>query len=272
MGSSEEERLVQMVHDFMESDAPPPPPTTPSTTGTTSLHQQTLLLLEGILGDNTHAEMEVFEKALKHVRDAGDERKRSKVNKRLMMRLRMDGYDASLCRSSWVATMECPGGDASHLCSAEAEGDYEFIDIVMVDGNGVSARIIIDIDFRSQFELARPTLAYTQLSSILPPIFVGKEEKLKKVVSLLCSAAQQSLRERGLHIPPWRRSSYMQAKWLSCCQKASTIPYTSSSIQDIAKLKGRHASTKSKGRDAESKGPKGSALSSQFSHLSINCC
>lgn len=45
MGSSEEERLVQMVHDFMESDAPPPP-TTPSTTGTTSLHQQTLLLLE----------------------------------------------------------------------------------------------------------------------------------------------------------------------------------------------------------------------------------
>ncbi|URE18420.1 hypothetical protein MUK42_36219 [Musa troglodytarum] len=272
MGSSEEERLVQMVHDFMESDAPPPPPTTPTTIGATSLHQQTLLLLEGILGDNTHAEMEVFDKALKHVRDAGDERKRSKVKKRLMMRLRMDGYDASLCRSSWVATMECPGGDASRFCPAEAEGDYEFIDIVMVDGNGVSTRILIDIDFRSQFELARPTSAYTQLSSTLPPIFVGKEEKLKKVVSLLCSAAQQSLRERGLHIPPWRRSSYMQAKWLSCCQKASTIPYTSSSIQDIAKLKGRHASTKSKGRDAESKGPKGSALSSQFSHLSINCC
>ncbi|RRT40441.1 hypothetical protein B296_00038889 [Ensete ventricosum] len=237
--------------------------------------------------------MEVFEKALKHVSDAGDERKRNKVKKRLMMRLRMDGYDASLCRSSWVATVECPGGDASRFCSAEAErpppsccqpkqtltshlllaaGDYEFIDIVMVDGNGASTRIIIDVDFRSQFELARPTLAYTQLSSILPPIFVGKEEKLKKVVSLLCSAAQQSLRERGLHIPPWRRSSYMQSKWLSCCQKASTIPYTSSSIQDIAKLKGRHASTKSKDRDAESKGTKGSALSSQFSHPSINCC
>ncbi|URE10668.1 hypothetical protein MUK42_10825 [Musa troglodytarum] len=124
--------------------------------------------------------MEVFDKALKHVRDAGDERKRSKVKKRLMMRLRMDGYDASLCRSSWVATMECPGGD------------YEFIDIVMVDGNGVSTRILIDIDFRSQFELARPTSAYTQLSSTLPPIFVGKEEKLKKVVSC-CAQLHSSL-------------------------------------------------------------------------------
>lgn len=82
--------------------------------------------------------MEVFEKALKHVRDAGDERKRSKVNKRLMMRLRMDGYDASLCRSSWVATMECPGGDASHLCSAEAEGPRSCVCIHIIGLNPLS--------------------------------------------------------------------------------------------------------------------------------------
>ena len=30
-----------------------------------------------------------------------------------MMRLRKDGYDASLCRSSWVATTEHPGGNVT---------------------------------------------------------------------------------------------------------------------------------------------------------------
>ncbi|EHA8590026.1 hypothetical protein COCNU_scaffold014405G000010 [Cocos nucifera] len=260
MGVSEEEMLVQMVHDFIESDTSSIPTPIPSSSQAISLHHHSCLLLEGLLGSATDAEMEVFEKALKYVREMGDERKKSCVKKRLMMKLRMDGYQASLCRSSWVATLECPGGD------------YEYIDIVMAEENGASCRLIVDIDFRSQFELARPTSAYTQLSCILPPIFVGKEEKLKKVVSLLCSAAQRSLKERGLHIPPWRKSSYMQSKWLSCCQKASTIPYLNIlSTKELAQT-GRNGFSQAEVRGSRPKGKQGSGLSSQFSDLSINCC
>jgi len=94
------------------------------------------------------------------------------------------------------------------------------------DGDSNRGRLIVDIDFRSQFELARPTSAYTELSNTLPSIFVGNDEKLREVVSLLCRAAQESLKESGLHIPPWRKSKYMQSKWLPCFHKASAIPLT----------------------------------------------
>lgn len=57
-------------------------------------------------------EIEVHERAMKHLREIGEERRtRSLLKRRLMMRLRKDGYDASLCRSSWVATAEHPGGN-----------------------------------------------------------------------------------------------------------------------------------------------------------------
>lgn len=93
-------------------------------------------------------------------------------------------------------------------------GDYEYIDVMMKESNG-SVRLIVDIDFRSQFELARPTQAYQDLSNSLPSIFVGTEEKLNDIISLLCAAAKQSLKEKGLHVPPWRKASYMHSKWLS---------------------------------------------------------
>ncbi|XP_073003981.1 uncharacterized protein [Typha latifolia] len=257
MGSlEEEERLVQMVHHFMESD-------TPSTPNTILPSSQAIPLyhLTGILESSTEAEMEVLEKVSKYVKKMGKERQRSSVQKRLMMRLIKDGYDASLCISSWVATMEYPGGD------------YEYIDIALAEESGILTRLIVDIEFRSQFEVARPTKAYTQLSSILPPIFVGREEKLKKVVSLLCSAAQQSLKERGLHIPPWRRSSYMQSKWLSSCHKACIPGSYSKGVSQKSSTGGSHSHTK----DRRGEGPKegrheGAGLSSQFSEFSINCC
>jgi len=101
-----------------------------------------------------------------------------------------------------------------------AAGDYEYIDVVVAageDGAGAatsSSRLVVDIDFRSQFQLARPAPWYAHLWARLPAVFVGPRARLRKAVSLLCAAAQRSLRESGLHVPPWRRSGYMQAKWL----------------------------------------------------------
>ncbi|RLN24436.1 uncharacterized protein C2845_PM07G30470 [Panicum miliaceum] len=177
-----------------------------------SMHHQTPSshILEAMVEPSTREGMEIRERAMKHVREMEEERKRSSLKRRLMMRLKKDGYDASLCRSSWVATTEHPGGD------------YEFIDVVVAaeDGAGAatsssgSSRLVVDIDFRSQFQLARPAPWYAHLWARLPAVFVGPRAKLRKAVSLLCAAAQRSLRESGLHVPPWRRSGYMQAKWL----------------------------------------------------------
>lgn len=79
---------------------------------------------------------------------------------------------------------------------------------------GTASRLVVDIDFRSQFQVARPAPWYAHLWSQLPAVFVGPRAKLRKAVSLLCAAAQRSLRESGLQVPPWRKSSYMHAKWL----------------------------------------------------------
>ena len=88
-----------------------------------------------------------------------------------------------------------------------------------------ATRLILDMDFRSQFELARPTQTYKELISTLPSIFLGTEERLDKIISLLCSAAEESFREKGLHVPPWRKAMYMQSKWLSeNCKKVPVIP------------------------------------------------
>ncbi|WVZ67950.1 hypothetical protein U9M48_016962 [Paspalum notatum var. saurae] len=167
---------------------------------------------QAIVEPSTQVEREIHERAMRHVREIGEEKRSSSLKRRLMMRLRKDGYDASLCRSSWVATTEHPGGD------------YEYIDVVVVageDGAGAgaaatasSSRLVVDIDFRSQFQLARPAPWYAHLWTRLPAVFVGPRERLRTAVSLLCAAAQRSLRESGLHVPPWRRSGYMQAKWL----------------------------------------------------------
>lgn len=75
-------------------------------------------LCQGIVGSVTKAEMEVYDRVLvllKYVKKMVNERKSSCVKRKLMMWLRIDGYDASLCKSSWDATFGRLGGDSSIL-------------------------------------------------------------------------------------------------------------------------------------------------------------
>ncbi|CAL5444081.1 unnamed protein product [Camellia sinensis] len=97
----------------------------------------------------------------------------------IVLRLIRDGFEASLCRTSWPATIGRPSGD------------YEYIDVLMKDSNGggdETVRLIVDMDFRSQFELARPTSTYSELTASLPSIFVRTEEKLMEIICLVCLA------------------------------------------------------------------------------------
>ncbi|CAL5442429.1 unnamed protein product [Camellia sinensis] len=70
----------------------------------------------------------------------------------------------------------------------EFTGDYEYIDVLMKDSTGggdETVRLIVDMDFKSQFELARPISTYLELTASLPSIFVGSEEKLMEIICLV---------------------------------------------------------------------------------------
>lgn len=122
-------------------------------------------------------------------------------------RLSALGYDSSICKSRW------------EKCSSYPAGEYEYIDVI-VDGE----RLLIDIDFRSEFEIARSTGTYKTILQSLPHIFVGKADRLGQIVSVVSEAAKQSLKKKGMHIPPWRKTDYMKAKWLSPYSRAVQPP------------------------------------------------
>ena len=67
----------------------------------------------------------------------------------------------------------------------------------------------------AEFEIARPTNQYTSLLDVFPLVFVGKVEELKRVVRTMCNAIKDSMKTMDMHVPPWRRNSYMQAKWFN---------------------------------------------------------
>ncbi|KAJ6413761.1 hypothetical protein OIU84_006547 [Salix udensis] len=266
MGSLEEERLVQMVHDFIESESSTPP-MFPASSNCLSINQAKCFTLQEILRRVTEAETRVLETILKHMRSNNDAEKTTSLKMWLVKRLKMDGFIASICRTSWVTSLGCPAGA------------YEYIGITLKDENGGSTRLIVDIDFRSQFELARPTSLYKELTDTLPSFFVGSEDNLNKIISLLCSAARQSLTERGLHVPPWRTSSYMQSKWLSSCCEATIDSTTGYSSREDGEAENgsRHGYGSSLWTPPMVK-PRirglggGSSLSSQLSSVGINCC
>ncbi|CAJ1903014.1 unnamed protein product [Sphenostylis stenocarpa] len=113
------------------------------------------------------------------------------------------GYDASVCKSRWEKSTFCPAGE------------YEYIDVIME-----KERMVVDVDFRSEFEIARPTKTYKTILQTLPYVFVGTCDRLQSIVAIASEAAKLSLKKRCMHVPPWRKVEYVRAKWIS--------PYTCS--------------------------------------------
>ncbi|KAM5563618.1 hypothetical protein ABKV19_018310 [Rosa sericea] len=108
------------------------------------------------------------------------------------------GYDASVCKTRWEKSPSYPSGE------------YEYIDVIIK-----GERLLIDVDFRSEFEIARPTKSYKAILQTLPYIFVGKPDRLRRIIGIVSEAGKQSLKKKGMHVPPWRKAEYIKAKWLS---------------------------------------------------------
>lgn len=126
----------------------------------------------------------------------------------LVKLLRLSGYDAAVCSSRWQGAGKVPGGD------------HEYIDVVNHNNNGSSSeRLIIDIDFRSHFEIARAVDSYDRILNSLPVVYVGSLNRLKQFLQVMVEAARSSLKQNSMPLPPWRSLAYLQAKWQSPYQR-----------------------------------------------------
>lgn len=91
-------------------------------------------------------------------------------------------------------------------------------------------RVIIELNFRAEFEMARASEEYNRLVERLPEVLVGKVERLQGLIKIMCSAAKKCMKEKKMHMGPWRKQKYMQAKWLGPCEKIMTTCTTALSM------------------------------------------
>lgn len=75
--------------------------------------------------------------------------------------------------------------------------------------------VLIELELRDQFQIARANEEYKKLVSMLPEFYVGRPEYLNGIIRVMCEAAKRSMKEKKIHMGPWRKSSFMQMKW-SC--------------------------------------------------------
>ncbi|KAL6189564.1 hypothetical protein ACLB2K_040951 [Fragaria x ananassa] len=163
-------------------------------------------ILKSLIPCVSVAERNLLADAAKIVENSKNLKQKDELRKIVTDGLFSLGYDSSVCKSKWDKSPSFPAGE------------YEYIDVI-VEGE----RLLIDIDFRSEFEVARPTGAYKAVLQSLPFIFVGKADRLGQIVSIVSEAARQSLKKKGMPFPPWRKAEYVRAKWLSPCTTRTTI-------------------------------------------------
>ncbi|KAI3906939.1 hypothetical protein MKW92_001898 [Papaver armeniacum] len=155
-------------------------------------------LLLGFQDGDSQVRRKIRDETELAVKDIGMSSSEDGFKRNLMTRLRERGLDAGLCKSRWEKTGRFPAGT------------FEYVDVI-ISGN----RYVVEVNLVGEFTIARPTNRYITLLEAFPQIFVGKPDKLKQVVRIMCEGSKQSLRKNDMHIPPWRRNGYMQAKWLS---------------------------------------------------------
>ncbi|MCD7449781.1 hypothetical protein HAX54_001518 [Datura stramonium] len=134
----------------------------------------------------------------------------------LVKLLQSCGYSADLCATKWQGCGKIPGGE------------HEYIEVISHGNDGCSERYIIDLDFRSHFEIARAVKSYNVVLSCLPPVYVGTVTKLKLYLQAMVEAAKCSLKQNSMPLPPWRSLAYLEAKWDSSSQRVVNVQVQSS--------------------------------------------
>jgi len=120
------------------------------------------------------------------------------------------GYNCALCKSKWRSSENT------------LSGEHTFLEVL--DNSNTKKgeiRVIIELNFRAEFEMARASQEYNRLISFLPEVFVGKAERLRALIKILCNAAKKCMKEKKMHLGPWRKHKYMEAKWFGTFERSS---------------------------------------------------
>ncbi|KAH7422033.1 hypothetical protein KP509_13G087600 [Ceratopteris richardii] len=113
---------------------------------------------------------------------------------------------------------------AASYCNAEG---YTYVDVILHKRGKpqmLVERIIVDVRFRDEFKIARPTAAYAHLLKALPATYVGTSDTLRRILKLMSMAMQKSMEEQGMPLPPWRTFSFLESKWLSRDYSRTVLP------------------------------------------------
>ena len=93
-------------------------------------------------------------------------------------------------------------------------GSHEYIEVVAnTAGRKKQIPFLIELEFRTEFEMAKACDEYRKLIAQLPKTFIGKPDYLHAVLRVVCDAAKRSMKEKKIHMGPWRKRSFMQMKW-----------------------------------------------------------
>ncbi|KAJ1381884.1 hypothetical protein SESBI_44733 [Sesbania bispinosa] len=138
-------------------------------------------------------------------------------------RLQKAGFNSAICKTKWRSSPDIPSGE------------HKFLDVIESTKKG-EVRVMVELNFRAEFEMARGSEEYNRLVRKLPEVFVGKVERLSNLIKILCMAAKRCMKEKKMHMGPWRKHRYMQAKWLGPCERnTSTTPLSMGCSEKIPK-------------------------------------
>ncbi|KDP45627.1 hypothetical protein JCGZ_17234 [Jatropha curcas] len=122
--------------------------------------------------------------------------------------LSLKGFNASLCTSKWKNTQKFPGGK------------HEYIEVIVnTSGRKKQITYLIELEFKDQFEIAKACDEYKKLIAQLPKYYIGKADYLNAIVGIICDSAKRSMKEKKIHMGPWRKRSFMQMKWSNSSSK-----------------------------------------------------
>ncbi|KAB2052823.1 hypothetical protein E1A91_A12G149900v1 [Gossypium mustelinum] len=138
---------------------------------------------------------------------------RNCLQRELSIRLQSVDFDCYICKSKWRSSPEIPSGEHTYL---------EVVDKSKAKKREV--RVVIELNFRAEFEMARASKDYNKLIAVLPELLVGKAERFKALTKILCLAAKKCMKEKKMHLAPWRKYKYMQAKWLGTYERRTPAP------------------------------------------------
>ncbi|KAJ3695110.1 hypothetical protein LUZ60_000487 [Juncus effusus] len=153
--------------------------------------------------------------------------------KYLAEQLRAKGYNSAFCKSKWTHSPDIPSGEHSYVdVLVDSKSRKQNPDSKTGKRNPI--RIVIERNFRAEFLISRPSPQYSKLVNSLPELFVGKSEKLKTVVRIVCNAAKKCMKDNKMHMGPWRKHKYMSSKWLSTPERITSGISGISGISDVS--------------------------------------